>query len=108
MEQSVEDPPPIHRLCGGNISINSYHTESRVRFWSDVSEEKWRDWRWQLSNSIKDVEGIKRVFDIRESEGRLKILEKSAQIRITPYLIALMDVDDSDDPIRKQFFYIYI
>ena len=30
----------------------------RAPIWDDVPDEKWNDWRWQLSNRVNDLEEI--------------------------------------------------
>ena len=30
--------------------------ETRQRVWGDVSDEKWNDWRWQLSHRLNSSE----------------------------------------------------
>ena len=29
--------------------------ETRMRVWGDVPDEKWNDWRWQLSNRLNSL-----------------------------------------------------
>ena len=33
-------------------------TSRRAPLWADVPDEKWNDWRWQLSHRVNDVEEI--------------------------------------------------
>ena len=30
----------------------------RAPIWADVPDEKWNDWKWQLSNRVNDLEDI--------------------------------------------------
>ncbi len=73
-----------------------------IELWKDVSEEKWYDYRWQLSNTIKDIETLKKVayIDSQEEEELKKVLKKF-RMSITPYYAALMDKKDKNCPVRK-------
>src|SRR5919107_1487931 len=74
----------------------------RAPIYADIPDEKWNDWRWQLSHRLNSVEEIEKVLPLNESER--KALQTSCLFRvdITPYFISLIDPDDPDDPIRKQ------
>ena len=38
----------------------------RAAIWEDVSDERWNDWRWQLSNRVSTVEEIGRVLNLTD------------------------------------------
>ncbi len=38
----------------------------RAPIWVDVPDEKWNDWRWQLSNRINSLEEIGRVINLTD------------------------------------------
>ncbi len=69
----------------------------------DVPEEQWNDWHWQLKNRITTIEELKKYIDLtkEEEEGIVKCLE-TLRMAITPYYLSLINLDDPDDPIRKQ------
>jgi lysine 2,3-aminomutase len=74
----------------------------RAPLYADVPDEKWNDWRWQLSHRLNSVEEIEKIFPLTDSER--KALQSSGLFRvdITPYFISLIDPDDPNDPVRKQ------
>jgi lysine 2,3-aminomutase len=74
----------------------------RAPVYADVPDEKWNDWRWQLSHRLNTVEEIEKVFPLTDSER--KALQSSGLFRvdITPYFISLIDPKDPNDPVRKQ------
>lgn len=82
--------------------INRRHW-SEVEIWKDVSEEQWNDWMWQLTNTIRTVDDLKRVVDLTpdEEEG-VRISTQTIPLNITPYYASLMDPKDPGCPIRKQ------
>src|SRR5450759_1176026 len=74
----------------------------RAAIWADVPDERWNDWRWQLSNRVNTVEEIGRVLNLTDDErGGLSATDKF-RVDITPYFLSLIDPDDPADPIRRQ------
>lgn len=69
----------------------------------DIPDEQWNDWHWQLRNRITTVEDLEKYITLTEDEkeGIAKCLE-TLRMAITPYYLSLIDLDDPDDPIRKQ------
>ncbi|WP_096434952.1 lysine 2,3-aminomutase [Alteribacter populi] len=74
-----------------------------IELWKDVPEEKWNDWIWQLTNTIRTLEDLKKVINLTpdEEEG-VKISTKTIPLNITPYYASLMHPDDPRCPIRMQ------
>ncbi|KAB2866130.1 MAG: KamA family radical SAM protein, partial [Bacteroidales bacterium] len=74
-----------------------------IELWKDVTETQWNNPNWQLKNSIRTVDELKRVIklsDFQESEIRRVVEKLSAEgkdpLRITPYYASLM----SEDPFH--------
>ena len=74
----------------------------RAPLYADIPDEKWNNWRWQLSNRINTVEEFEKVLPLTESERKALSAQNLFRVDITPYFISLIDPDDPDDPIRKQ------
>src|SRR5919109_786506 len=74
----------------------------RATIYADVPDEKWNDWRWQLSHRLNTVEEIEKILPLTESERKALQTSGLFRVDITPYFISLIDPDDPDDPIRKQ------
>jgi lysine 2,3-aminomutase len=74
-----------------------------VSIWSNVTQEQWDSWEWQVRNRITDIETLKKVVNLNQSEeeGVNKALE-SLRMGITPYYALLMDENDSTCPVRMQ------
>lgn len=74
-----------------------------IPLWSDVAQEDWNDWKWQVRNRITDVETLKKVINLQpgEEEAINEVLKKF-RVGITPYYASLMDVDDPKCPVRMQ------
>src|SRR5260221_12881598 len=74
----------------------------RAPIYADVPDEKWNDWRWQLSHRLNTVEEIEKVIPLNESERKALQTQGLFRVDITPYFISLIDPNDPDDPTRKQ------
>jgi lysine 2,3-aminomutase len=74
----------------------------RAPAWAGVPDEKWNDWRWQLSNRLNSVDELEQVVRLTESEKKALSTKGLFRVDITPYFASLMDPDDLHDPIRKQ------
>jgi lysine 2,3-aminomutase len=74
----------------------------RAPVYADVPDEKWNDWRWQLSHRLNTVEEIEKVVPLDESERKALQTSGLFRVDITPYFISLIDPDDPNDPVRKQ------
>ena len=69
----------------------------------DVPEDLWNDWKWQIKHRIETLEDLKkyiRLTDVEE-EGVRRCLD-SFRMAITPYYLSLIDLEDPQDPVRKQ------
>lgn len=77
--------------------------------WKDVTRAEFSDHLWQMKHSIKKVEQVKTVLGGLCSEAFYQDMLEGQKItpmniRITPYIFALMDWSDPDNcPMRKQF-----
>lgn len=74
----------------------------RASAFADVPDEKWNDWRWQLSNRLNSVEDFENVLKLTESERKALGSPGLFRVDVTPYYVSLIDPDDRNDPIRKQ------
>ncbi|MDP3980659.1 MAG: hypothetical protein Q8Q33_04510, partial [Chlamydiota bacterium] len=71
----------------------------------NVTDEEWRDWRWQMRNRITTIDALKQLIELtpEEEEGiRFVAQQDSLPLSITPFFAMLMDPVDCDCPIRKQ------
>ncbi len=74
----------------------------RAPAFADVPDEKWNNWRWQLSNRINTPEEFEKVIPLTDSERNALSASHLFRVDITPYFISLINPDDLNDPIRKQ------
>ncbi|XXM74274.1 lysine 2,3-aminomutase [Lysinibacillus sphaericus] len=74
-----------------------------IELWKDVTEEQWNNWLWQLTNTIRTLDDLKKVVNLTsEEEEGVRISTKTIPLNITPYYAWLMNEDDPRCPIRMQ------
>ncbi len=68
----------------------------------------WKDWKWQVKNSVKDIETFEKLTGIEfEPEERRKVKKtlENFPLSITPYYLSLIDTENhQNDPVYKQAF----
>ena len=99
--------PQVKELSHRNFRDDEFWKQ--IPAWSQVTRKEFGDHLWQAKNSIRKVEQVKKVLGPKISEEVYQdILDGQKitpmNIRITPYVFALIDWDDPlNDPLRKQF-----
>lgn len=81
---------------------HSFPSSKRAPVFANVPDEKWYDWRWQLSHRLNTPEEIEKVISLTDSERKALTTPGLFRVDITPYFISLIDPSDPEDPIRKQ------
>ena len=77
-------------------------TSRRAPIYMDVPDEKWNDWRWQLSHRLNTVDDFEKVLPLTDSEREALGAADLFRVEITPYFVSLINPDDPNDPVRKQ------
>jgi len=102
-----ELPKHITKLEHRNFRNDDFWKD--IPAWSGVTRGEFADYKWQLKHSISKVGQLEKVLGSRlDKDVYQDILEGQKRtpmnIRITPYIFALIDWDNPiNDPIRKQF-----
>lgn len=69
----------------------------------DVPDEQWNDWKWQVKNRVETVEDLKKYMTLTpEEEEGIEACLKTLRMAVTPYYLSLIDLNDPNDPVRKQ------
>lgn len=70
------------------------------------SSKHWRDWKWQLKHSIRNIATFEKLLDVSFSDEERQALGKTLEkfpLAVTPYYLSLIDRDDfRNDPVFKQ------
>jgi lysine 2,3-aminomutase len=73
------------------------------RLFRHVSASDWNDWKWHFRNRITSVKDLSRFISLSDKEqSQLKLVTAKYPLAITPYYLSLINLDDPEDPIRKQ------
>jgi lysine 2,3-aminomutase len=81
---------------------NAPFLSRRAPYYQEVRDEKWNDWRWQLSHRLNTAEDFEKIFPLTDSEREALSASDLFRVEITPYFVSLIDPNDPDDPVRKQ------
>jgi len=90
--------------------MNFTESEQNIvdRFDTEISRERWRDWKWQLKHCVKDVDTFEKLLGYTFPDEKRKNIETTISkfpMSITPYYLSLIDTDSIEsDPIFKQAF----
>ncbi len=69
----------------------------------DIPEAQWNDCHWQLENRVETLEDLKKYVSLTpEEEDGVRRCLGALRMAITPYYLSLIDLDDPNDPIRRQ------
>jgi lysine 2,3-aminomutase len=71
---------------------------------ADISH--WKDWKWQIKNSIKDLSTLEKITGIKFTPKEKSTLKKTIEtfpLNITPYYLSLIDhKNHNNDPVYMQ------
>lgn len=83
--------------------VEDVKTDRRSKFFPNVTDQQWNDWKWQVRNRIETVEDLEKYMTLTDEdrEGINKCL-KVFRMAITPYYLSLIDPNDPHDPVKKQ------
>jgi lysine 2,3-aminomutase len=74
----------------------------RRRFFPEVSDAEWNDWRWQVRNRIKDLAGLERLIKLSPDESSaISRHEGPLPVGINPYYASLIGADNPAQPLRR-------
>jgi len=77
--------------------------KDKIREVLGASEADWRDWKWQLSNRISDVETLENIFPLTQKQKKdFETIKSRFRWAFTPYFASLMDPEDEGCPVRRQ------
>ena len=89
--KNSEEEPPSNTATG------------RYRFFWNVPDSSWKDWKWQFRNRITTLEQLVKLVPLsNEEQTQISSVIKRYPLSITPYYLSLINPDDPNDPIRKQ------
>src|SRR5690606_34771180 len=97
-EAAGEEPDPLFIPAEPCAPQRPTHTIGaaaeafRARCFPAASAAEWSDWRWQLRNRIRNLDGLERVFALSDEErAAVQRLGDRLPVGITPYYASLLD-----------------
>ena len=82
--------------------VNTRTRAFRRAYFKDVSDKDWNDWRWQTRHRIRKLDQIERMLVLSADEREALVKgESMLPVGITPYYMALLDREDSLQPLRR-------
>jgi lysine 2,3-aminomutase len=103
--KAPEDEPPGSTVaeCEVEEPPSTVAPDGRRRLFGHVSQESWDDWKWHFRNRITTVEELAKYIPLSTKEkAQLKLVTEKYPLSITPHYLSLIDINDPNDPIRKQ------
>ena len=90
------------------VIYNKGQQEIAKKISSTAEKTNWKDWKWQLKHSIRDIETFEKLLGIKFADSVKSQLQETISkfpLSITPYYLSLIDTDDyENDPVYKQAF----
>lgn len=82
--------------------VNPRTRAFRRRFFKEVPDREWNDWRWQSRHRFRTLAQLERVLTLSDDE-RAALIQGGTMlpVGITPYYLSLLDTEDAAQPLRK-------
>jgi len=88
--------------------FNEKQQELTGKIDADARIKNWKDWKWQLKHSIRDIDTFELLLGNKFSNEERQKINKTIEkfpLSITPYYFSLIDEEDfANDPVFKQAF----
>ncbi|MBD3647537.1 MAG: KamA family radical SAM protein [Pseudomonadales bacterium] len=86
----------------GSTRSNPRTLEFRKRYFPDVSEREWKDWRWQSRHRFRTLEQFEQILTLSPDE-RNAIIRGGMMLPtgVTPYYMSLLDPVDASQGLRR-------
>ncbi len=83
--------------------LKEFHSAGRG-FWTNVPDQDWNNWQWQLKHRIATLEQLERLMPTLTPEeyAGTRLASRRLSLAITPYFFNLIDPADEQCPIRRQ------
>jgi glutamate 2,3-aminomutase len=101
----IEEYLKVRDKIPTGFSLLEQHRENKKRILSVLNgtEKDWENYKWHLSNTIREVPILAKIIDLSDKEKQdIKMIEKNNRWAVSPYYASLMDPEDRECPIRKQ------
>lgn len=84
------------------IKLSERSREFRDRFYREISDEQWSDWKWQVRSRLRGFGDLSRILKLSPDEqGAIERHVGSLPMGITPYYASLLDPVDPLQGLRR-------
>ncbi len=95
-------PASIKKNSSFKPIIDEKTRKFRKKYYSNVKDSEWNDWKWQLRNRIRSLSDLERVINLSEDEvDAISRNINALPLAITPYYASLISKDDPTHSIRR-------
>ena len=102
-DEAEEEPPGKTVISDLEEEPPGKTATNRHRFFRDIPDSTWSDWKWQFWNRITTIDELTKFIPLSpEERDQIRLVTKKYPLSITPYYLSLINLDDPDDPLRKQ------
>ena len=85
------------------VKLYRAYIERKEKYFPNVTDEEWNDWKWQVRNRIQTVKDLEKYISLDTSEhDAIKDVLSEFRMAITPYYLTLMNPENKKDPILLQ------
>jgi len=85
-----------------NIFESDKTRNFRKKFYSQVPDSQWNDYKWQLSHRISTYQEISKFLTLKDEEKKAMDVESThCPFAITPYYLSIIDLEDQNSALRK-------
>jgi lysine 2,3-aminomutase len=97
-ETGTASPLAFLRSTTGNPRTRLF----RRRFFPDVANKDWNDWRWQSRHRIRTLDQLEKILQLSGDERQALVQGGTMlPVGITPYYMSLLDEDDPHSSLRR-------
>jgi lysine 2,3-aminomutase len=85
-----------------NQLVSNRSADFMHRYFPLTTLESWNDWKWQLRNSLTNIEDLKKIMRLSNKEiMAVNNLKGRLPLRITPYFASLIHETKPGHPLRR-------
>jgi lysine 2,3-aminomutase len=82
--------------------VSNRSSEFIHRYFPQATTDSWNDWKWQLRNSITNIDELKKIMKLSDKEiMAINNLKGRLPLRITPYFASLIYDSNYSHPLRR-------
>jgi len=103
LKEKIEDYLEVRDRIPVGLKLQKEFEDSKKRILQILggTEEDWKDYKWQLTNRISDVETLSRVINLSDKDKKeISKIGKKYRWAISPYYASLMHNEDRYGAIR--------